>query len=269
LFGVNIAIISPDRKRSLAINGKDGWAPFCVNLRRMGGEKLCIACDTRHAELAGISGAPLRYSCWAGLREVIVPIILNNKVLAFIQCGQMLDQKPTHEDWVKTNQILKDHGINGDMLNDLFIDERVVPPQTQEDLVVLLELFGNYIADSQYRIILAEASNHSRTEERALSFIRNHFEEDISLDDVARAAMTSKRNLTRIFQANNGITVLNTIHELRIERACELLVRGESSCLEIANECGFGSIQQFNRVFKRLRHASPMEWLRNHTPKGK
>lgn len=260
LFGVNIAIISPDRKRSLAINGKEGWSPFCIQLRQMGGEKHCVACDHRHAEFVGQQHNPMRYNCWAGLREVIVPIILDNEILAYIQCGQVLDRTPTEEDWKITYKRLNDLGFDCEPLKPLFMSQRIVSAQTQEDLVTLLELFGNYIADSQHRILLADASQRSRTEERALSYIRNHFDEPISLDDVARAACTSKRNLTRFFQANTGITVLGAIQDMRIEKACFLLRDGDKSCTHIANECGFGSIQQFNRVFKKLKHCTPVTW---------
>jgi len=260
LFGVNIAIISPDRNRSLAINGKDGWSPFCVKLRQMGGEKHCVACDREHAEWVGLEHNPLRYTCWAGLREVIVPIILDNEILAYIQCGQVLDRVPEEGDWENTQRILRGYGFECDSLKPLFMSQRIVSSHTQEDLVTLLELFGNYIADSQHRILMADASQRSRTEERALSYIRNHFDEPISLDDVARVACTSKRNLTRIFQAKAGITVLGAIQNMRIEKACTLLRDETKTCTEIANECGFGSIQQFNRVFKRLKNCTPQAW---------
>jgi AraC-like DNA-binding protein len=271
LFGVNIAIISPDRKQSLAINGKEGWSPFCIKLRQMGGEKNCVACDRRHAELVGEQRKPLRYNCWAGLREVIVPIILDNEILAFIQCGQVLDRTPTEEDWNNSYQILTGLGFECDGLKPLFMSQRIVSTRTQEDLVTLLELFGNYIADSQHRILLADASQQSRAEERAFSYIRNHFDEAISLDDVAKAACTSKRNLTRIFQASTGITVLDAIQDLRIEKACLLLRDGDESCTHIANECGFGSIQQFNRVFKKLKNCTPQIWRGqySHIPGGR
>jgi len=95
-----------------------------------------------------------------------------------------------------------------------------------------------------------------------LSFIRNHFTDPISLDDVAMAACTSKRNLTRIFQAKTGLTVLGSIQEMRIARACRQLQTGQMTCVQIAFDCGFGSVQQFNRVFLKLRHCTPLAWQR-------
>jgi AraC-like DNA-binding protein/ligand-binding sensor protein len=264
LFGVNIAIISPDRMHSLAINGKDGWSPFCIRLRQTGGETHCVECDRRHAEQVEQQRFPLRYTCWAGLREVIVPIIVDNEILAYIQCGQVLDNPPTREDWQATRKILTEFGFDCEPLEPLFMRQRVVPVQTQEDLMTLLELFGNYIADSQHRILLADASLRSRTEERAFSYLRNHYTDPITLDDVANAACTSKRNLTRIFHANTGITVLNAIQDMRIEKAGALLREGDKTCTQIASECGFGSIQQFNRVFKKIKKCTPQEWQRQH-----
>jgi AraC-like DNA-binding protein len=265
LFNVNIAIISPDRKRSLAINGKEGWSPFCIRLRQMGGEKHCVECDRRYAEIVEERKSPLRYHCWAGLREFIVPIIVDHEILAYIQCGQVLDTTPTQEEWAATRKVLEKYGFTSRPLESLFLSERVVPVQTQEDLVLLLELLGNYIADSQYRLLLADASQRSRTEERALSYIRNHYDEDISLDDVAEAACTSKRSLTRIFKANSGITVLGAIQNLRIDKACLLLRDGDKTCTQIANDCGFGSVQQFNRVFKQIKRCTPVNWQNQHS----
>lgn len=150
---------------------------------------------------------------------------------------------------------------------ELFLSARVVPTRTQENLMALLEFFGNYIAYAQHQILLAEASQQSRAEERTLSYIRNHLSEAISLDDVAVAACTSKRNLSRIFRANTGMTVLEVIQELHISKTCDLLQEGELNCMQVALESGFGSVQQFNRVFLKLRHCTPLAWQRQHKNK--
>ena len=130
--------------------------------------------------------------------------------------------------------------------------------------MALLELFGNYIAYTQYQMILGETSLQSRVEERGFSFIRNHFSEMITLEDVALAASTSKRNLSRVFQAKTGMTVVEVIHEMRIDKACRMLKRGNVTCTQVAFECGFGSVQQFNRVFKKHKHCAPRQWQVNH-----
>ena len=264
LFGVTIAIISPDRKRSMTVFSKEGWSPFCVRLRELGGERRCVACDQRFAEIVSERRKAMRYHCWSGMTEFIVPITLDNEILAFIQCGQVLDNPPTENDWEATSQKISAQGFIHLPPKDLFFSSRVVSIQTQDDLMALLELFGNYIAYAQHQILLAEASQQSRAEERALSFIRSHLAEVISLEDVAVAACTSIRNLSRIFQANTGMTVLEVIQEMRIARACVLLQEGQLNCMQTALESGFGSVQQFNRVFLKLRHCTPLTWQRQN-----
>jgi AraC-like DNA-binding protein len=260
IFGVNISFYPPGHKRILPLGETGSWSPFCIQLRQMGGEEHCLECDRKHLTIVEEKQQSLRYRCWAGLREFIIPIILNGEILAFIQCGQVLDYPPEEKDWLGFCKSLRSLGFTDFPSEDLFFSLRVISPQTQEDLMSMLELFGNYIAFTRHQILMAEISQQSRTMERAMSFIRNHFTEAISLDDVAQAASTSKRNLMRIFRAQSGVTVLEFIHEMRIERVCEQLQEEEMTCAQVAFDCGFGSIQQFNRVFKKLRQCTPQNW---------
>lgn len=260
LFGVNIAIASPDLQRSSALEAMERWSPFCVQLRKLGGEDLCRKCDQIHWAIVGQQRKSFRYLCWAGLREFIVPIMLDGEILAYIQCGQVLDTTPSENDWYNTRRNLLSYGLQHLPPEEAFFSLKVILPEDQKDLITLLELFSNYIAYAQYQILLSELSKQSQIEERALAFIRNHFTDPISLDDVAQAASTSKRNITRIFRDNIGKTVLETIHDLRIMEACRLLQANEMPISKIAFEAGFGSLQQFNRVFIKLRQCTPRDY---------
>jgi AraC-like DNA-binding protein len=171
-----------------------------------------------------------------------------------------MDAPPSQEDWKATSQKLQELGLEKLPPEELFLSLRVIHPQTQKDLMTLLELFGNYIAYAQYQIQLSETTQQSRALERAMSFIRNHFTEPISLDDIARVACTSKRNLSRLFQAKTGVTVLDSIQQMRIDKACGQLQAGDMTCMQVAFECGFGSVQQFNRVFHKLKQCTPLTW---------
>lgn len=268
LMGVNIALISPDLKRTLALGANESWSPFCIKLRQLGGEKHCLECDQKNLALVREQCRPLRYHCWAGLREFIVPIILDGEILALIQCGQVLDAPPEEEEWFNTRRTLMSYGIENLPSEELFLSLRTISPQTQEDLIAMLELFGNYIAYARHQILMAEASQQSRTVDRALSFIKNNYTEAISLDDVAEAACTSKRNLTRLFQENTGMTVLAYIQEMRIANACRLLQTEKLTCIQVAFECGFGSIQQFNRVFQKIQKCTPLTFQRRFLAEG-
>ena len=262
LFGVNINIYPPNLERILPVGDTGNWSPFCTKMRQMVGDNHCLACDRKYLKIVGEKRCSLRYRCWAGLREFIIPIILDGQILTYIQCGQVLDSPPVEEDWLAIRRSIMSFGFASLPLEDLFYSLRVISPQTQEDLMAMLEFFGNYIVLARHQILMAETSQKSRIVERAISFIRNHYTEAISLDDVAQAASTSKRNLTRIFQIQTGMTVLGFIQELRITKVCQQLQAGELTCAQIAFNCGFGSIQQFNRVFQKMKQSSPRTWQR-------
>ncbi|MBM3757354.1 MAG: helix-turn-helix domain-containing protein, partial [Acidobacteria bacterium] len=52
----------------------------------------------------------------------------------------------------------------------------------------------------------------------------------------------------------------------RIARACDLLRRSDHTCAEIAFEAGFGSVQHFNRIFRRHQEMSPGKWKQRASP---
>ena len=56
------------------------------------------------------------------------------------------------------------------------------------------------------------------------------------------------------------MTVLDSIHQMRIDKACAQLQAGDMTCMQVAFECGFGSVQQFNRVFHKLKQCTPLTW---------
>jgi signal transduction histidine kinase/ligand-binding sensor protein len=63
--------------------------PFCARLRGLPrGKELCLECDLQAAVRATISGQPSIYSCYAGLHDIVVPIVVNKELAAAILCGQ-------------------------------------------------------------------------------------------------------------------------------------------------------------------------------------
>jgi len=266
LFGVNIALVSPDGQRTVVIGSPETITRFCTAVQQEPACRArCIGCDQSHISIVQKQRRALGYRCWAGLRDFLIPIALDGETLAYLQCGQVMDAPPTAEDWTQTSQALRAMGVDKAALLAHFNAVRVIPPQTQKDLIALLELFGNYIAYAQHQLLLAEAPRRSQIAERALSYIRNHMAEPIALDDVAVAACTSKRNLTRVFEEELGLTVVQFIHETRIGQACSQLRSTDKPCTEIAFECGFGSVQQFNRIFLRAKKCTPQQWRKQES----
>lgn len=95
----------------------------------------------------------------------------------------------------------------------------------------------------------------------AVEFIRVHACDGLKVDDIV-AVMGCSRSLAYLrFGDAVGHSILDEIHQMRIERAKELLKMGKNSTSMIADSCGYASVVDFRRTFKRVTGKSLREWL--------
>lgn len=86
---------------------------------------------------------------------------------------------------------------------------------------------------------------------KAISYIFDHIEEDITVDDVARHCAYSKYHLTRMFKEDTDEALYQFIKRVRLERsAWRLKVEKEKSITEIGGEYGYSS-SNFATAFKK------------------
>jgi AraC-like DNA-binding protein/ligand-binding sensor protein len=266
LFGIKVVLRSTDGTKREVIGTPPARLPFCSVLRDNPiGDSLCEECDRRHVKEARERSASLRYQCHAGLTEFIIPISLDTTIIAFLVSGQVLDHDPTESQWKKTKRVLEASGVDTSVLKKLYFEIPAISRSTQKDLIAQLELFANYVATTYNQLLLLQENRNDQIVARAMSFIQNNFSDPFYISDVARAAYTSERNLRRVFRAETGMTLIDHIQDLRTEKACELLLSTDKTCIQIAMESGFGGPQQFNLVFKKKRKVSPSEWRKTRS----
>ncbi len=87
---------------------------------------------------------------------------------------------------------------------------------------------------------------------QALNFIKYHYTEKISLDDVAKELNVSKHYLSSIFKKETGENMSLYINRLRIEKAKQLLLQSDIRIKEVFEKVGYSDQQYFSKVFKRI-----------------
>ncbi|HYG73611.1 MAG TPA: DNA-binding transcriptional regulator [Planctomycetota bacterium] len=101
----------------------------------------------------------------------------------------------------------------------------------------------------------------------AVRFIREHFSENISVDDVLEVVPISRRSLEQKFRAVLNCTPLQEIHRMRMDRAKDLLTHTGLTVFAVAKQCGFSSLEHFSRMFKASEGVSPARYrLRARLP---
>ncbi len=88
----------------------------------------------------------------------------------------------------------------------------------------------------------------------------------ISLESMATAAKVSAPQLNRLFQRQFSISPVKAQLLLRLDRACDLLLRSNESIKEISYRCGFESPYHFSRSFKLNFGQAPLNFRSNTPP---
>jgi len=92
---------------------------------------------------------------------------------------------------------------------------------------------------------------------RAVRYIEDNLTEKISLDRLAKEANLSKFHFCRVFFRHIGMTPLQFTAFMRVEKAKELLARGDLNVSIVAVQVGFNDLGTFLRQFKKLTGVTP------------
>jgi two-component system response regulator YesN len=97
----------------------------------------------------------------------------------------------------------------------------------------------------------------------AIMYIRFHYSEKLTLDDIAEKVNLNQSYLCRIFKKETGENIFHYINKLRMERAAELILGGNRYISEIASMVGIDDQFYFTRLFKKHFGTAPTEYHRN------
>lgn len=146
-------------------------------------------------------------------------------------------------------------------------------------LDTLSETHDKFYAVIKFLTILYELSLSSGTRELASSsfakvdvdsdsrrilkvkdYILNHFTEDIRLADLADLVGMSPTSFSRFFKLRTSRTLSDFIVEVRLGVAARRLVDTTDSISEICYGCGFNTLSNFNRLFRKNKGCNPTEF---------
>ena len=95
---------------------------------------------------------------------------------------------------------------------------------------------------------------------KAQRYVDEHYTEKISSRDLAQLVGLSAEHFCRTFKQSTGLRFTEYIARERVKRICEALVQSDQPISHIALDCGFQSLAQFNRTFKKMAGITPSEY---------
>ena len=95
---------------------------------------------------------------------------------------------------------------------------------------------------------------------KILSFMRDNYDKQIDLTDIANAAGMSSKYLCSFFKKMTGRTPIAYLKDFRIEKASQMLANSDLKVTDIAFSCGFNDLSYFIKTFKNIKGVSPAKF---------
>lgn len=170
------------------------------------------------------------------------------KVLKLAERGMTL----RGETRAKINALIKNMpGLNGlQRLSSLFLIFDIMSTTNEYDLLASPLFVQNFHYDCSDRF------------KKVTGYIMQNFDKEISLAEIASVGSMGVTAFCNYFKEQFRVTFVEYLTTVRIGHACKLLSENDRNVVEVAYECGFNNLANFNRQFKKLKSMTPSDYRR-------
>lgn len=250
----------PADERKPAMRGSEWSNEFCRRVTETA--QGCRLCLEAQEELCTTDGSTHTIACRAGLTDSAVPVRVGEKLLGYLQTGQVALKKPTRAGFHKLVEWLKrgDSSTDWTALEKAYLDSPVLSRAQYDAMVRLLEVFAQHLALAAEQIATQQDHVEPPLVTKAREFIEQHQGEEIALADVANAVHASTFHFCKTFKKATGFTFTQYVSLVRVAKAKHELANPQKRISEIAYEVGFQSLTHFNRIFRKITGQNPSEY---------
>ena len=257
LHGVHISLFGPQGQ--LLYPDAEG-RPNCRHCRllreTMGMDGLCRNLDRKMMQTAAEKLEMISYTCHAGMREAVVPLIADNQLAGYVMIGQFRSQEAPEKSpyAARWNETQGDNALQQAFSNS--------PVFHEEKIETLLAMFRELV-----ELIIRSRLIHHRDYDLIdpiIEQMRQHPERPVSLQEAARMGGRSPSTITRLFKKITGQSFKQYQVNFRLQRACEQMIDHPNRPIaEIAAEVGFNDPLYFSRLFHKHIGKSPSQYRRS------
>lgn len=128
----------------------------------------------------------------------------------------------------------------------------------------LYDFFGTAIQKKYWQRIENVQMNRSYAQKinAAISYMIANYKEKLTLETLASTVALSPQYFCKCFRKATGKTPITYLNSYRVEKACALLEKNDSTVTEVALECGFNDVGYFTRCFKRYKGITPYQYIK-------
>lgn len=143
-----------------------------------------------------------------------------------------------------------------------YLKEKAADAYEMQAIAVMFQLWGSLLQCRELVLPDSKNSSHSDLEiqKNMVSFIYQHYAEQISLDEIAASGNVSRSKCCLIFKHYLQQSPMDFLNTFRLKTSCSLLRNSEKSITEIAFNCGFNHLSYFSKLFVKNFGCTPREY---------
>ncbi len=168
-----------------------------------------------------------------------------------------------------SNKFDKDYLTTQKIFSNIHLIEKEFAEEKEENLLkistILIGILIDMMRDFGYVDFEKDFSGYSRIPqelENVINYINGNLDKELNLDELARTATMSRTYFCTVFKKFNGISPWDYITIKRVEKAIEMLKYTSKTTLEIASACGFNSLSNFYKAFRKITGKTPGEYAK-------
>lgn len=161
---------------------------------------------------------------------------------------------------VKFNPIIRDAAVSElyrKIMEEIHLSHKGEPYAGASIKAALLSLMVEVCR--KYSENSASESGRSESIRKAIGYIRAHFNEQLTVEEVAESVNVSKFYFCREFRRETGFTVIQYLNNIRCREAERILAEGKHSVGEAGRMCGFDNLSYFTRIYKQIIGVTPTQ----------
>lgn len=109
------------------------------------------------------------------------------------------------------------------------------------------------------------AGNYSKHIQEAIRYIHDHYQNDLSLNEIGDKIGITPSYLSRLFKEEIGMSFVEYLNDFRVQIAKKYIINGESTIKNLYKKVGFNSYNYFFKVFKELTGYTPLDYAKHHS----
>ena len=238
--------------------------PFCCLITKtLGDSRPCLAVQAQLQRRLNQKLSPHHVQCFAVLRELALPVMVEGEPVATLFAGQVLvNDQHDRPAFAPVARALRRLGVKGDLrpFAQAHAQTPVVTSRQFRALTQLLAWFADDLTRYAQSAMLRQHAGEPLVVAHAKDSIKAHLTEHLTMHQAASQVHLSKQYFCRVFRASTGMTFTEYVCRLRLEKAKELLADLALRISDVAFAAGFQSIPYFDRTFRRYAGTSPSDY---------